>query len=291
MNLMQNLKSRRRDFLRAIQLYYAAFATWIPEIYPDFMCIGAPRAATTWLYQKLRDHPQIFLPKAKELHFFDEEPDTDQNDRSGLRWHRAFYFDMSKPAHFRWYAMQFRKARNRTKGDITPVYSMLSRQRVRLIAEKAPDVKIIYIIRNPIERAWSGLRKTIWYQKGANHKVKDRAWLLAAIMHPAVLERGNYRRAIETWGEVIPDGNMLYLFYDDIVEDPQSELARVCAFLGANRPSGPPASTEDKPVNAAPALRMPDEVRSRLSQHYKEQIQYLEARFDRDLSHWTHRAG
>ena len=60
--------------MRQVELAYMRVATWIPETFPHFMCIGAPRAATTWLHTELSSDPRIFLPKRKELHFFDEKP-------------------------------------------------------------------------------------------------------------------------------------------------------------------------------------------------------------------------
>ena len=41
-------------------------------MFPDFLCIGAQRSGTTWLYQNLRRHPEIWMPPAKEIHYFDE---------------------------------------------------------------------------------------------------------------------------------------------------------------------------------------------------------------------------
>jgi hypothetical protein len=268
-----------------MEIRYARIARRTPEIYPDFMCIGAPRAATTWLYDRLRADPRVFLPRMKELHFFDEERPDDPEDRSGLRWHRSFYFDMSDPAHMRWYWRQFRNARDRPKGEITPAYSTLSATRVRLIFDKIPRLRIIYILRNPIDRAWSSLRKMVWYQKGARHRLmRDRDWLLRTVMHPELLERGDYRNIIETWEGIFPHENFLYLFHDDIEADEQRVLGRVYAFLNLTAPDL--SQLAGKRVNAAPPTPMPDNVRSFLEHRYESQIGYLEERFDRDLGHW-----
>jgi len=286
MNVRQTLKTYKREFVRSFQLQYARLATWIPERYPDFMCIGAPRAATTWLHTKLRADPQVFLPKMKELHFFDEERKGSPNDTSGLIWYRPFYFDMSNPAHFRWYGLQFSSAGVAVKGDITPDYSLLSAERVKLIHRKIPGLRIIYILRNPIERAWSGLRKSIWYQKGADEiAAKDPRWLARTIMHPEVLERGNYRHAIETWGSIFPETNMMILFYDDILANSAAVLAKVYAFLSLRQPAAGSPDIGSR-VNAAPELPMPKEIRAKLEVYYRDQIFYLQTRFDRDLRHW-----
>lgn len=287
MNVVRALRIHRRELMRGAELRYARFATWIAEAYPDFMCIGAPRAATTWLHTKLRADPRIFLPKRKELHFFDEEDVGPPDDDSGLRWYRHFYFDASDPVHLRWYWLQFRGAGNTIKGDITPLYSLLSRGRVSLIREKMPGLKVIYILRNPVDRAWSGLRKAVWYQQGRDRLAqRDAGWLTKAVMHPGVLERGNYRRALETWGDLFSE-SLLVLFYDDIQEAPAAELAKVYAFLNLEPPSALQAQPDnDARVNAAPALPIPAQIRRQLEDYYREQVRYLEDRFGRNLRHW-----
>lgn len=291
MNLLRRLRVQRRNSIRTLELAYATVAGWIPPTYPDFMCIGAPRAATTWLHTMLRKDPQIYLPKAKELHFFDDmRPRGDYAD-SGLRWYRSFFFEMNNPVHLRWYWMQFLKGKGRLKGEITPSYSMLSKDRVRFVLEKIPELKVIYLIRNPIDRAWSTLRQVVLYQLGRNQDVlKNTAWVLRTIEQPVLLEGGNYRRTIETWGGMMPERNILYVFYDDIVSDPRSALDKIYTFLNLDMPRLLELGGNEKRVNAAPGLSIPEEVRSRLAEYYEGQIEYLEKKFGRDLGHWTQRA-
>ena len=251
------------------------------------MCIGAPRAATTWLHEALSADERIFLPKRKELHFYDERPPQVAEEDSEFRWRRTTFFDVESPAHLRWYWYQYRAARSELRGDITPVYSLLSADRVRIVRTHVPDLKIIYILRNPIDRAWSGLRKTVWYQKGkARLDSLDEQWLCATVMRPEVLARGNYQCAIETWEAVYPEEQICYLFYDDIVTDPDSVLRRVYEFLGLARHPELSASSRSRKVNAAPSKEMPATVRARLEKYYTPQIKFLEKRFARDLSHW-----
>lgn len=282
---LKQLRAARRSLIRRAELHYARFAHWIPETWPDFLCIGAPRAATTWLYDRLSRDPQIFLPAMKELHFFDEMRAADPEHSGGLKWHRSFHFDLSDRAHWRWYWLQFQAGKGRTKGEITPAYSLLSAPRVRLIFQAIPDLRIIYILRNPVERAWSSLRKMVWYQKGArNELVRDLDWALQTIRHPEILAGGDYRRVMETWEAVFPRENLLYLIHDDIEQSEQLSLNRVYAFLDLKMPSNSQVVTNR--VNAAPPSSIPDDVRTFLEHHYDAQIRYLEARFDRDFGHW-----
>ena len=287
MNLKQSARYNKRKLLRRLQLVYARLAVGTPERFPDFMCIGAPRAATTWLHQALSSHPDVFLPKRKEIHFYDEAAAGEVETGGDLRWHDSFTFDPKDPAHLRWYWYQFRAAGERQAGDFTPLYSTLSAKRVRLVRQQIPALRIIYILRNPVERAWSGLRKSVWYQKGSDFLESTSAdWALEQVMHPTVLLRGNYPRAIENWEAAFPAGQMLYLFHDDIDAGPVAALDRVQEFLEITAtPRGAVAAGGER-VNSAPAQAMPRAVRDRLNDYYREQIAALERRFDRNLSHW-----
>ena len=101
---------------------------------PRFMGIGAHKAGTSWLHVNLQAHPQLFLPRQKELHYFDS------------------YFHSRT---LRFYSGQFESADAKIRGEITPAYSILSPKRIRFIRKIMPDVRLIFIMRNPIDRSWS----------------------------------------------------------------------------------------------------------------------------------------
>ncbi len=287
MNPRQSARYGKRRILRQFDLAFARVATWIPERFPDFMCIGAPRAATTWLHKTLSWHPQVFLPKRKEIHFYDEPRDDGLPNRGDLRWREDFHFDIERPAHLRWYWHQFRDAGERLAGDITPLYSTLSVQRIRQIRNQIPALRIIYILRNPVERAWSGLRKSVWFQKGSDYlDSMPLEWLLEQVMHPDVLLRGDYPRAIANWEAEFAAEQLLYLFHDDVEADPDNVMRQVCDFLGLSLAAEMAAGGGTGRVNSAPASAMPVAVRNALSAYYEPQIRQLETRFGRDLAHW-----
>src|SRR5690349_11710447 len=91
---------------------------------PGFLCIGAQKAGTAWLYENLRCHPEVYLHERKEIHYWDR------------RIHRSVRF----------YCRYFRDARGRVTGDITPSYSLLGTERVRAIQALAPDLKLLVLL-------------------------------------------------------------------------------------------------------------------------------------------------
>ncbi len=104
-------------------------------------------------------------------------------------------------------------------------------------------------------------------------------------MQPPVLLRGEYQATIENWEKHFA-GQILYLFYDDVVESPSNVLGRVCEFLGVDPARLSTASGQDERVNDVPIDQIPAPVREALESHYAPTIRFLEQRFDRSLAHW-----
>ena len=273
-----------------LELLYSIANRRIPIIKPDFLCIGAARTGTTWLYTTLDLHPDVYVPKRKESHFFDEPIYANHRGKK-IDIHKnpdSMYFDLSNEAHWRWYYLQFKNAEiGQIKGDITPGYAVLSEERISLIRKFLPDIQVIYILRNPIERAWSGVRKFIKSRK--KEKVSDfpNDILIDFAMQPRRLLGGDYKSAIIKWEKYFDISRILYLFYDDLVADPKKQFNKVCNFLKIDPQRILEKKLLSKRVNAAnDTSTIPDAVYEALKAHYLEQIPFLEEKFERDLSDW-----
>ena len=117
----------------------------------SFLVIGAQKAGTSWLHEMLSRHPQLKLPASKELHFWD------WNRSKGLAWYSRKFIgeeeDMSSTAG----------ARNSNEaspffGEITPCYAVLLEHDIREIRQLFPDVKIIFVARDIVDRTWVSCR-------------------------------------------------------------------------------------------------------------------------------------
>ena len=269
---LKKLVRNSRDSVRNLQ------ASALPEsriFVPDFLGIGAPRAASTWLHTRLSSHPEVYLPHRKELHFFD------QLDSQG-----KFKYDPGSIRDRRLYATFFQGGKKLTKGEITPAYSCLPQERVEDIVRLMPGVKIIYILRNPVERAWSGIRRRCWYGEGKKADEVSRDKLIEISKEESLLIRGDYRRNINVWEMALHPANIHYMFYDDISENGVAELEKLCRFLGVTTGFFSAQDRGDKVVNEAPVSRIPEEVFDHLMNYYRPDKAFLEQKFSRDLSAW-----
>lgn len=278
------------------------------ETLPDFLGIGAQRAGTTWLYENLRRHPQVWMPPVKELHFFDRAISYPAphflaqesllvrvlgNERASREWRRILKGHLKKSAdeirwrdipwylrfflgryNERWYASLFKSARNRVKGEITPGYSILESRDVEHISEIMPQAKIIFVLRNPIDRTWSAIR---YSRRRMQRRLESMSLnrFKEVVNEDWVVLRANYVRTIENWGSYFPSEQFFIGFFEDIVHRPRCFLTHVFEFLGVDSSEGPLTSLAHRTVNPSPHKEMPPEFKRYLAKAYYPQIKTL----------------
>lgn len=177
---------------------------------PNFLVIGAQRSGTTWLDRKLRSHPDIYLPdRRKEIHYFDKYYDR------GLEWYEHFF---PTPDHAADYC---------AIGEISPMYLFDPAVPAR-VHEYLPDSKLIVILRNPAERAYSQYR--LW----VNSSGERRDFLTVLEEHPGIFERGLYNAQIRRYLEYFSWSDILVIIFENIHHDPLSALNEIAGFLSVD---------------------------------------------------------
>lgn len=226
--------------------------------YPDFMCIGAQKAGTSWLHQMLQQHPDVWLPPTKEIHYFDVVHDdpalrkrltkdpmrapSAAGSLAAIKWtmqckltpidqlERIYSASLIglRELTDEWYGKIFERVPvGMLCGDITPGYAILPDDGIEHILRLRPGTKIIFIIRDPIDRGWSEMRMV--------QKVVGAANVTAVQGHLAddrFYARCDYMATIERFRRYIPEGDFLLLYFDDIAQQPREFVTKVCAFLG-----------------------------------------------------------
>lgn len=184
----------------------------------DFICVGAEKCGTTWLAEMLRQHPQIFLPKQKELHYFNRKFDEDPSLHN---------YNFDKPAS--WYLSFFAFAdQQQLKGEICPSY-LWDEYAPRRIYEFEPRAKIFMILRDPVERTFSAYR--FYIQKGLIPSARiSKATLLRYA--DLILYRSAYFSQVKRYVELFPSDQVRVYFFDDLRRDPVSFLKQIERFLG-----------------------------------------------------------
>ena len=282
---------------------------------PTFLGIGAQRCGTTWLDAELRKHPECWLPPIKELHYFDRATHYASPGELGithplarishtpgtavqrmgaclgralqsagrgdltsgawwLRWGFGTYDD-------NWYRKLFLPGIDHPcRGEITPSYSLLSDDDVANLKRLYPDLKLLLMVRNPKDRAWSALR--YWAASGGpdlrEQTVRD------TLARPGFLERGDYPQILDTFLRHFPPSQILIGYYDAILIDPRELLDGIAAFLGVA--PFPPESIGDSPVHAAPAQDISPAIDDILNEIFEPQMAEIKARLGSYAQAW-----
>ncbi|CAA9294669.1 MAG: hypothetical protein AVDCRST_MAG93-4164 [uncultured Chloroflexia bacterium] len=244
-------------------------------MYPDFLIIGAQKAGTTWLHHNLRIHPQIWMPDS-EVHYFDRK----------IKDARSYNDE--------WYASLFEPEGEQAVGECTPSYSVIGRDMVAHVHELMPQAKLIFSMRNPIERVWSQTNMMLVKRDGGVERVTEED-LRERFAREKLQLRTDYLRTLENWGAYYPPERIFISFLEDIHFHPAGLLAGVCDFLGvdyyrpgeANKSFLRPRKMK-KRINSRSTDKMPTWVASYLAHAYENSSRQLEQRFGGYTSFWRY---
>lgn len=265
---------------------------------PGLVCIGAQKAGTSWLSVVLSEHPQIWVPPLKELHFFDYK--FVQECRRWAPWHvrkgvkrardmhlerqigpdpdyLAYLDSILTPPMFNgtWYKRVFSRAPDDAIGlDVTPEYSCLPTEGVAFVAKFLPEAKFIYLIRHPLDRVLSQLRMNASRQKEPPRS--NAAWLALADM-PAVQSRGDYAANVPRWTATFEKDRLLFLPYGWIKNRPDHLLQTVEQFAGL-APHRRYRRKADR-IHGPYPMSVPDVLVDLMTERMQPQIAFLRREF------------
>jgi hypothetical protein len=195
----------------------------------DFLIIGAPRCGTTSLYNYLKEHPQIFMPKQKELYFLCAE-----------RTPEVVPKHIKRVATFDEYKRHFAEASpSQIKGEATPRYLSMYEETIENAKKYFPnwqDIKIIISLRDPVERAFSH------YTQDRRAGIEHRPFVTAFKRNLKLMrdqdkrERYRYPGMYYEQVKAYLDNfhNVKIILYDDLVQDRQKVCSEVFSFLGVD---------------------------------------------------------
>lgn len=279
---------------------------------PNFLGIGAPRSGSSWLHTMLSNHPDIWLPPIKEVHYFDSiDPTIDEfshvdslafrlkwkfinrakhyagyclkdfieetknKAQPDLRWDYSFF----KPGgSLDWYRELFNRPQESSsiKGEITPAYIMLGSDMIKTIKEQLNVKKIILFLRNPIYSTWSSVEKQArdGYMQSGNNSLED---LIRRARSPRLLRRYGYADNLSRWLSHYNQDDIFIGFFEELEQDPASLLSRIFSYLGVEDISNQLSQKATKRINKSSGSldAIPHEVKYELALIHHNQIDCL----------------
>lgn len=203
-----------------------------PERYPDFFIIGAAKAGSTALWQALRHHPSLHFASIKEPNYFAYKDGGDN-----------FVCPSAKALRKHWITNRHAYLRSNSVfpagakvGEASVSYLALPAV-AREIATVAPRAKMIAILRNPVDRAFSHF---LFYRQMGWEPIEEFDLALNAASERIAggwrhtydyLASGMYGRQLEEWHRVFRRDQILIVFYEDWVQQPLETLRAICQYL------------------------------------------------------------
>lgn len=193
---------------------------------PNFMCVGAAKAGTTWLHLCLESHPEIYVPNRKEIHFFSYPYLYEK----GMDWYESFFQDVASETAI---------------VDISVSYMNFPNVPEKIHAYN-PDIRLLFVLRNPVQRAYSHYCMAL----RSGHVGHD----IRKVLTPESpwVRAGFYFHHISQFLNYFSPEQIKVVFFDDMKNDPAAFLKDVYSFLEVDSSFVPPDM--HKPRNAAKAL-------------------------------------
>ena len=286
---------------------------------PDFLGIGSQRTGSTWLYKHLESHPEIWMPPIKEIHYFDilnkenaerRREKLYQDYKKRVQVYQTCWFSKKKmrvlgPPNLlwdinyflrspsqKWYNSLFLLGANKVTGEITPAYMTLDQEVVEAIYAHNPNTKIIFFMRDPIERVWSAAVKHLAKLRRRNAKKVPEAEFIQFFQSNGTHMRTNYLRSLSIWESVFPPEQIYIDFFDNIQENPREVLLRVFEFLGVEARTDFISEDLSKKIGTTDRFRIeiPSDFEILIAEKYIDQLEMLNQRFGGHTDKWLARA-
>ncbi|SFI56681.1 sulfotransferase [Celeribacter neptunius] len=283
------------------------------------ICVGATKAGTSSLYRYLHDHPECHLRSIKEIHYFDTV-DTDDyafqfDVFARLKADLIRRQDIARRNENIWKVANLQRqitdvdeivrilemkeegvsdylfylldgiGDKKLAGDITPGYGLLTEERLCEMAHMAPDVRFVFLMRDPVDRLWSHVRMQAKRQRREGEEVAVKAKrimnrVVNRDLEKHIAPRGDYAAIVEKLKRAVPENKLLIGFTEELLTG--EGLKRLCAFLGI---SERPVETEPH-AHEGVKLQLSDKQRREAAQFLAPQYAYVEKSFGPLPARW-----
>ena len=191
--------------------------------FPNFLYVGTDKAGSTFIYEILRAHPDCFVPRAKDIYYFDK------NYGRGSQWYAQFFADaMGKPCI----------------GELSHDYLHSRVASLRIRKDLGP-IRIIISLREPVSRAFSN------YLFLLRHGISCGTFRDAASRFPEIIEGSLYAEPVARYLDLFGSHNVHVVLFDDIRCQPAKVQTEVCKFLQLDPAAAKPTDLTKQVLPAA----------------------------------------
>jgi hypothetical protein len=182
----------------------------------NFVVIGSQKCGTTWLFDKLKMHPNLYFPVGKEGNYWNHK--FYQGDIHRSIYHAAMNGPVVELCRY-------------VCGDITPEYAIMSPEQIQNLHHHHPDIQLFLMVRNPILRAWSAIKMTYQYYNMDLSTLTDEQ-AIQGITTGKTAALSQYDVIIQNWLQVFDPAQLHIIFFDDLPTHYRNILSKVCMTVG-----------------------------------------------------------
>ncbi len=238
---------------------------------PNLIIIGAMKCGTTALHGLLDRHPDIAMAGGKELNFFFGPANSPGKDAVST-WHRG-------PD---WYARQF-DGRAVVRGEASPGYTSPDHpEAAGRMAAVVPDARLVYLVRDPIERAVSQYR---------HHRAdgSESRPVAEALLDPGsqYVARGRYYERLVPFLEHFARGQIVIIAQEDLLAETDACLKQVCRLLDVEPSDQLAPVTQRWNVSPGAEVAVPRPVRAQLERAFADDVARLRELTGQEFAHWS----
>lgn len=274
------------------------------------LCVGAQKSGTTWLHAQLANHPEIGFSHVKEVHYFNTihngsilltrrkvnqlEKIITQNRLSLERYFTNLssgkpvnkgIHKLLSPVDDNWYIELFSQNKKKYAADFTPEYALLPDAGFENINRVCKKKKIIFIMRDPIDRAKSAIRY-FFETQGKNILDITTEQIIKLISSDFIINMSSYELTIQKLEQHFNTEDLLYLFYEDVMQNKQEAINIVTRFLDIADVYCSEEQLERR-VNVTNSYDFPDEISEILKLRLQKTYVSMSRRFDRLPEKWA----
>lgn len=237
------------------------------NLMPSFIGIGGQRCGSSWLYWNLCEHPQIKMSAKKEVNFFSKLID----EKRIVEYYQYFHTE------------------HQVRGEISPSYSGMYMNEVSLTYQLIPDLKVIFIVRNPVERIVSQITRKITFE------LKNKKNSIGAISLLRLADSGlsvrltDYGNSYKRWEKFYGKENILLEKYDSLRDDKRKFIKNILLFLEIDENFVFPSKVFDEQKNSSSEIskqQIPNLIRWYLAYRWIAKVKVMHQDLDLDLSDW-----
>ncbi len=238
------------------------------------------------------------MPPIKELHYFDQLSRVQRTsprcrDERDLRFLENIKSLSGKPdMDLEHYARLFEPKGSLLSGDISPNYSTLNNKVIRQVVGYFPNLKVIFLARDPVERVWSHLSMEVRYRQIEPFDVTDIDQVNRNVLRRGMLLRSYPSAVVARWKRYVHPERFRIYFFDDLQRNPVELRRSILHFLGAD-PDKPSRRVTADCNSWAGVEKLPltDKVRSHLAQFFKKELMTCAAQLGGPARDWPARYG